>query len=253
MDQPRRQRVSQLASRQTRVISGNRRRGYTGDDEEDASALLCGSTEDLGEDAKFLLQAGDNEDCEVIMSRAAKLTAMERMMLPSRVVSRIVKADNKLRAKRRAAKRREEKKKLDAELNQAIAARLAQPRGHCVTGGHDGQFYLSMEAHGKALESCRLLREERGNDLATIQLQKQLLQLQEQERGKTMAAIQLQKQLLRRDRQTLRLQQHLLAWFLEDRLNILVWNALPSKEYRDTWLAKHFPSDLPDIEPSPPL
>lgn len=135
MDQPRRQRVSQLASRQTRVISGNRRRGYTGDDEEDASALLCGSIEDLGEDAKFLLQAGDHEDREVLMSRAAKLTAIERMMLPSRVVSRIVKADNKLRTKRRAAKRREEKKKLDAELNQAIAARLAQPRGTALQVG----------------------------------------------------------------------------------------------------------------------
>ncbi|UKZ66152.1 uncharacterized protein TrAtP1_007327 [Trichoderma atroviride] len=122
MNQPRRQRVSQLGSRRTRVTSGNRTRCYTSDDENDASALLCGSIEDLGEDAKFLLQAGDHEDCQVIMSSAAKLTAMERMMLPSRVVSRIVKADNRLRAKRRAVKRREEKKKLLAELNRIIAA-----------------------------------------------------------------------------------------------------------------------------------
>ncbi|PNP39484.1 hypothetical protein TGAMA5MH_08502 [Trichoderma gamsii] len=168
MDQPRRQRVSQLASRQTRVISGNRRRGYTSDDEEDASALRCGSIEDLGEDAIFPLQAGDHEDCEVIMSRAAKLTALEGLMLPSKVISRIVKADNKLRANRRAANRREEnKKKLDAELNQAIAARLSQPRGHTVTGSHEDQFYVSREAFDKALESYDSLCKEYGEKPAT--------------------------------------------------------------------------------------
>lgn len=152
---------------------------------------MCGSIEDLGEDAKFLLQAGYSEDCEVIMSRAAKLTAMERMMLPSKVVSRIIRADNKLRAKRRAAKRREEKKKLDAKLHQAIAARLAQPRGHCVTGWHEDQFYVSTEAYGKALESLDSLDEERCENSATIQLQNQLLQLQEQE-GESLATIQLE-------------------------------------------------------------
>ncbi|KAM0453635.1 hypothetical protein ACHAPV_008969 [Trichoderma viride] len=73
------------------------------------------------------------------MSRAAKLTAMERTMLPPRVVSRIVKADHKLQARRRAAMRkatiREELKKSEAaiiELCQAIIARNSQPRVHTI-------------------------------------------------------------------------------------------------------------------------
>lgn len=196
--------------------------------------MLCGSIEDLGEDVKFLLQAGDHEDCEVIMSRAAKLTAMERMMLPSRVVSRIVNADNKLRAKRRAAKRREEKKKLDAELNQAIAARLAQPRRHTATGWQEDQFYLSREAYDKALESYKSLCKERDEKPATIQLRKQIQQQQKQLR-------QLEEQLLQVKQQSIELQIQLLAWFGEDRLNMLVWNAYHPKNIETLGWQNTFP------------
>lgn len=94
---------------------------------------------------------------------------------------------------------------------------------------------------------------ERDENPATIQLRKQTLPLRKQILQLQTQLIQIEKQLIQLEKQPLQLRQQLLAWLTEDDLNMLAWNALPSKEYRDAWLAKHFPPDLPDVEPSPLL
>lgn len=195
-----RQRASQVGSSRALVKRRNRRRGYESDDEDDPSALLFGSIEDLGEDAKFLLQADDKVDYEVILSRVAKISMRENFMLPSKTTSLIVKAEAKRRAKIRAAKRLEQHKHAMAlaELSRAVTASLSRPREHVIT-----HIYEKVDAEDfqKAVRDCCSLTEERGMDYVI----------------------------------------RIVKWLREDPMNAILWNALPSKEARDAWLAHILP------------
>jgi hypothetical protein len=159
MNTRRRQRTSQVSSSRTLAIRRNRRRGYASDDEDDPSALRCGSIDQLGEDAKFLMQVGDNEDYRVILARADKLSPMERLMLPPKTFDKIVKADDKRRAKIRAAKKLEaQKDAMVLGLLQVATASLLQPREYKIIHVQDTSDLQ------RAVRDCWSLKEERGMD-----------------------------------------------------------------------------------------